>query len=230
MTTTTRLKRSEGNVLTYILIGIFLLGLLTLAVSEGPKKSAVTMQLDQTIQSLSSDLETLEASITQCTLLYPTPVDINASGTIDTTDNPNAPFPLTYHSASGYALSGVYTRIICPGVPPTPLTIPTVPSANQYLFTNQNASVLKVIGNTAVYTTNYVTSTTEGVYIEVLNLVSANTLWLEAATRINARLSACKAAVVTTGGSCTATNPCLYYWIKRPATSTIGMPEAGCTL
>lgn len=230
MTSMTRLKRSEGNVLTYILIGIFLLGLLTLAVSEGPKKSAVTMQLDKAIQMTLNAFTAIEASVNECTLLYPTPVDINANGTIDTTDNPNAPYPLVYIPATGYANAGNVYEIICPGMPPTPLTVPTAPDIKQYIFNTQTSKVTQMMGSEVTVGVSYVTSTTEGVYFVIQSIYASNPLWVETVTRVNASLSACKAAVITTGGTCTATNPCLYYWIKRPATSTIGMPEAGCTL
>lgn len=230
MNTPKTLNKQDGNIITYILIAIFILGLLTLAVTEGPKKSAVTMQLDKSIQILLNGFTSIESAANQCALLYPTPIDIDNDGDTDTSDNPNPPYPIIYRSISGYTTSGALNRVICPGTPPTPLTVPTVPDPKQYLFTTQSNNAFQMMGNTTLFTASYLTSTSEGIYLEIQSADAANTLWPEVATRVNAVLSACKAAVVTTGGICTATNPCLYYWIKRPATSTIGMPEAGCTL
>lgn len=217
-------RKQSGSVITYVLLAIFLASILIMTVTEGPKKSATTRQLDELGLSLDSDLRLIEAAVGDCVISYPAPVDIDGDGDKDAADNPNPPFPLTYSTATGYAASGPISEAICPGWPPTPLATPTAPSSKQLLLSVLAGRSFKVLGDTTRYTTVFTTDATEGVYVRITR-ASANALWTETLARLNARHSTCKMAVVTAAGTCA--NGCLYYWIRRMPTSVLG-PEAGC--
>jgi hypothetical protein len=195
-----------------------------MTVTEGPKKSATTRQLDELGIMLDNDIRMIEAAVGDCILSYQSAVDIDGDGDKDTTDNPNAPFPVIYDSTTGYAASGDIAKAICPGWPPTPLTPPATASRRQLLVSPLAGRAFKVLGDTTRYTTLYNTDTTEGVYLRITR-ASANALWTEALARLDARMSECKMAIVTAPGVCV--NGCLYYWIRRLPGSVLG-PEAGC--
>lgn len=221
--------RERGSVITYILLVMFLIGILTISMTEGPKKNVQTQQLDDLVLSLKSDISLIEASVNDCVLVYSAAIDRDADGDKDTTDNPNPPFPVVYNSTTGYAMTGPIAQTVCPGTPPTPLNHLAAPPADepsrkQLLIGGQSGRGFKVLGNTALYTTTYTTDTTEGIYVRVTR-ASAHALWTESISRLNSGYSTCKAAVVTAAGACV--NGCFYYWIKRLPTSVLG-PEAGC--
>lgn len=216
------LRNARGSIVTYLLVTIFLLGLLTLAVSEGPRKSATTQQLDTLVMQLQNDLDMMEAAINDCVLVYPHPVDINNDGVKDGTDNPNAPFPLTY-TASGttstYNNNGPLEKMVCPGAPPTPLTGGTAAGSKQLIFGNQAGRSFSLVGNAARYNTNFRNDNVEGVLIKI-EPVTETAIWAEAAARINSRYSACKVLVQK---SSPCTNTCIFYYYKRlPTGITLG--------
>jgi hypothetical protein len=204
----------SGNVLVYIMLTIFFIGLLIVTLTQGTSKNVTTQQLDSLTTGLKSDIDFIETTIDECAASYTAAIDVNNDNAINTTDNPNAPYPLytvaLTNSGVGTALATVY----CPG-------------SHQPLFDSSTANNLKLLGSTTVYTTTFFNETTEGVLVRITR-ATASDLWTTAISRLNTRYSECKAAVVTDGGTCL--NGCFYYWFKRPATSVIGIPEAGCTL
>ena len=206
-------NRQGGNVVTYILIAIFLSGLLVAALSQGSKKSANTTHLDQDANYLRSDLTVIHSAIDECVQVFTSPVDVDGNGTIDTTDNPNAPFPL-YDDLSSGGVGVDFSVIKCPGAA----------STQQALFTGPTDNRLKILTDTSTYTATYVSDATEGVYIKIINNYS-DALWKEIISRVNDKTSICSAAVVVDAGDCAGS--CLYYWILRRSTSAIGV-EAGC--
>lgn len=206
--------------LAYILVAIFLLGILTMSVTQGPKKSARTQQIDELFLVLMNDLETLESAVQECVLMYQSPVDIDADGDKDAVDNPNPPFPKIYTTVGGYADTGALADAVCPGAPPTPLTTPAPAAMSQKIISVRAGRQVRYLTGNSRYTTTYTSNTTEGVYIKVTG-AAAVSLWPEVAARLNAALTTCRAAVVT--GASTD----FYFWIKRLPTSVLG-PEAGC--
>ena len=234
----TPMKRPHhaGSVITYVLIMIFLVGLLTMSVTEGPKRSPTSQKLDNLVISLQSDLDLIEAAINDCVLVHPGVIDIDGDGDTDTTDNPNAPFPIRYTTAAGYDLGtsvfGNITDTICPSTPPAPIDTsvgPPYPAATtqQLLFSGQGGRGFKLLGDTATYTTTYYSDTVDGVWIEIKPVsFTVDSLWIEAISRINARYSTCKAANVVDGGSCVA--GCLYFFIKRLPTSIVATEGGAC--
>lgn len=206
-------RTQKGSILIYILISIFLMGMVIAALTQGAKQSATTKNLNNMTLYLHSDIQVIEAAIQKCTLSYQKPVDVDANGTIDATDNPNPPFPLYGDLSSGGAGTAV-AGIKCPGAP----------VAKQPIFNNRQDGYMKMLADTATYTTTYFNDGTEGVYVRVTR-ATANALWTEAIGRVNAKYSTCRAAAVTAAGTCA--NGCFYFWILRRATSALG-GEAGC--
>ena len=208
------LKGQQGSIVTYIMIAIFLAGVLVAAMTQGSKKSADSAQIDSTSARLTSDIKVIHSVIGECVQVYNIPADIDADGDTDTDDNPNAPFPL-YSNLTGGGSGVPINEIKCPG---------TTSSSEQTLFTGTADDRFKLISDTSIYTTTYVTDTTEGVYIRISSTIG-DAVWKETIARFNEKKSTCSAAIVTDAGTCI--NDCLYYWILRRSTSTIG-GEAGC--
>lgn len=227
-----RRESQRGSVVTYLLIALFLMGLLAAALTQGAKKSVSSSQIDEMMLYLQTDIKLIHSAIMDCTQTYPTPVDVDGNGTINTADNPNAPFPLygkgaratltsggTGHEGgadTGSDINGA-TSIGCPGNP----------NASTAVFSGNYANKFKLLGDTATYTTTYFNNgnaaSTEGVYIRITRS-SSDPLWTEALSRLNTKYSTCSAAVVTAAGTCV--NGCFYYWLVRLPTSVITGGEA----
>lgn len=216
------MRHERGSILFYILAAIFMAGLLTVSLTSGPKKSVVTGQLDELANLIYADLVAAEAAINDCVLVYPAAVDFDASGTADTADNPNPGFPL-YHglpwnAGTSYGAAGAdLADITCAGAPGLPK-----------IFDGSRGRGLRILGDTALWQAQYRNEATEGVMLRVTR-TSPDPLWDEAAERINARYSACKAFAVkdgtVDGGACE--NGCLFLWLVRPPSSAIGNADGG---
>lgn len=223
-------KNQRGSVVTYILIALFLVGLLLAALSQGANKTADSSQLDEMMLYLQLDLKTIHTAANECIQTYSDAVDVDGDGTIDADDNPNPLFPLYGTGARATLTSGTtgaetttdtgtaIANIGCPGSP----------NANTAVFSGDQKNIFKILGDTATYTTTYFNNggaaSTEGVYIRITR-ANADPLWTEAISRLNNKYSACSAAAVTAGGTCA--NGCFYYWILRRSTSVLG-GEVGC--
>jgi hypothetical protein len=197
--------RQRGNVLVYVLIAIFLTGLLIAAMSQGAKKSASSEQLSEMLQYLQLDIKTIQTAIDECVQSYP--------GATAGVTNPNTPFPL-YNNLGNGGTGDAVAAIKCPGAP----------SSQQIIFNANMGNNFKALADTTTYTTQYFNDGTEGVYIRITR-ATPEILWTEAISRLNTKYSKCAAAAVTAAGTCV--NGCLYYWILRLPTSVLG-PEAGC--
>lgn len=215
-------RDQRGSIYGYILIAIFLGAMLTVTLSSGPNKSALTAQVEETTTMVQADLARLAAAVEECVVINPAPADVDGNGTIDSADNPNPPFPLyvTAGVAGGKGGTGIdidfrTNNIACPGVPGMPA-----------LLTAQKSAGLRALGNAAVYRVNYLSDATEGVLFRVTRQ-TASEIWTEAIARLNAKYSACKAAAVTSAGTCV--NGCFYLWVSRRATSAIATSDDGVT-
>ena len=217
---TTKAPCQKGSIIVYILIAIFLTGLLVSMMSQGTKKSASSGQVNELMLYLQADIQTVQSNITECVVSYQNnnfcpPSDaggcVNQFATQDA-GNPNVPFPM----GNGGAL--------------TAITCPRAPAAQQTIFTGNTIQSLKLFQDTANYTVTYFTNNTEGIYFRITRNVS-DPVWTEALVRMDTKYSACSVAYVAPGGmdptgfSCT--NGCLYYWIKRLPTSSASW-KAGC--
>lgn len=207
-------SRESGSIIVYIMIAIFLMGVLIFAATGGPKKNVQTQQLDEAGIIFDADIKTVENGIADCVLNHPHPTDVDGNGVINATDNANPPFPVYGDLSTGGTTGDAITDIKCPGA-----------SGHPVIFNDLDVGrSFRALKDTTLYTTTYVSDATEGVYISIVRS-SANALWDETISRLNNKYSACKAATSTTELGCG--NGCFFYWIKRPATSTIAV-EAGC--
>ena len=186
--------------------------MVVVAMTQGAKKSSTTQQVDDLTLALQSDIDTVQNAVGECVLTHKDPVDIDNNGTIDATDNPNAPFPLYGDLSSGGAGTAL-ANIKCPGAP----------SGSNTIFNNDAGRMLKILSDTATYTSTYLSDSTEGILIAVRR-TSSNPAWTEAISRVNDHYSTCEAAYDTAGG---CANGCFYFWIKRLSTSVTAV-EATC--
>ncbi len=62
--------RQKGSIIIYILIAIFLTGLLVASMTQGAKKSASSEQVNEMMMYLQSDIRTIQANITECVVTY----------------------------------------------------------------------------------------------------------------------------------------------------------------
>ena len=206
-------ENQKGSVVTYLLIALFLTGLLVAALSQGAKKNASTEQIDEMVLYLQNDIKTVYTAVDECAQNYPKAVDVNGDNVINSTDNPNPPFPL-YGDLSSAGVGATVTDIKCPGAP----------AAQQVIFSGNAGNLFKLIGDTTNYTTKYFTDGTEGVYVRIARN-SDDALWTEAISRVNSKYSGCVAANVTDG---TCTHGCIYYWVVRRATSVLATESGTC--
>ncbi len=217
----------QGNILLYILIAIFLAGMLTVTLTQGPQKSALTGQMDELTVAIKSDISVIESAVMDCVIMYPKGgPDDNGDGTISVTENANNPFPMG-SGIAGYSWNEINGGGVgCPGAPHD--------SFNDFvpILDSKEGRALKILSDTTNYETYFLNSDQgEGVLLEITKPVS-DPVWLEAIKRLNDSYSKCKAsysvanpATYSFNGTCT--NGCFFYWFKRPATSTAA-PEAGC--
>lgn len=216
-----RSSGQKGNIVVYILIALFLTGMLVAMMTQGAKKSATTQQLDEIMLYLQTDIKTIQQAFSECAQSYRTAVDVNNDGTINATDNPNPPFPLYCADGTcaltGMTSGGAGTAIAnsgCPGAP----------DGQRVIFNANAGNNFKTLSDTATYTTQYFTDATEGSYIRI-SRASSDPVWSEAIARLNNKYSKCSAAAVTAAAPCD--NGCFYLWTVRLATSTLG-GEVGC--
>ncbi len=208
-------KHQQGSIIVYILIAIFLTGMLVASMTQGAKKSASSTQINAMMLYLQNDIQTIQSNITECITTYSQGVDINADGNIDASDNPNQPFPL-YHTLTYGAAGDAITAIKCPGAP----------AAQQTIFNDRISGSLKLLADTSNYTTTYFTNATDGVYIRITRAVS-DPLWTEAISRLTTKYSQCSSIVENsspdpTGFNCSA--GCFYYWILRQSSGSSLFP------
>jgi len=236
------MPRQRGSIIIYILIAIFLTGLLVAAMSQGAKKSASSEQIDEVMMYMQSDIQTVQANITECVVSYQNnnfcPPNSSGPGLscqdefqTQDTGNPNVPFPLYHDLTSGGSGDLLYN----PGSPSTSIMCPRAPSAQQKIFTESTMQSLKLLQDTSNYTTTYFTNGSEGVYLRIARTLS-DPVWTEAIARLNAKYSPCSVSYVAPGSAdptgYTCTYGCLYYWIlRRPTSSTSwehATPPASC--
>ena len=232
--------RQKGSIIVYILIAIFLTGLLVSLLTQGPKKSATSGQINEVMMYLQADIQTIQSNITECAVSYQdnnfcppnatnTAVSCVRHFTSQDSGNPNPPFPVyTTSPSTGGTAGAALASILCP----------RAPAGQQAVFPDKVLENLKLLQDTANYTTTYFTenninvgsSGVEGIYLRIERTVS-DPVWTEAIVRMNNKYSACTVAYVAPGGTdpagYTCTNGCLYYWILRLPTSSTSW-KAGC--
>lgn len=198
-------KYQSGNIVAYILIGFVLLGLLAATLRGGPDKDPGAARLEQMTNMFVDDLKTIGASISECAQMHPGKVDANGDG-VDDHGNLNVPFPVYGDMSSGGAGDDIM-NIRCPNASPE----------QQPIFNLNLRNRLNLLGDTNAYMVYYMNDATNGVYLNISEVVSSGA-WTEILNRVNNRFARC-AFGIDTGQA--------YYFFKRRSTSTVA-PEASC--
>lgn len=218
-------KTENGNIVLYLLMALFLAGVLMATMTDSSGRSADSVQIDELQAYLEAEIKTVESAINACVLTYSRTVDLDDDGDMDADDNPNPPFPVygdLSHSGTGATLA----NILCPGAP----------TGSQMVFGTQPGRQLRLFDDTSLYTVKYYNDPTDGVMLKIIydrGIPATQTHFYEAARRINEKLAACKAEIRSDGwagtdADCEATvnKACLIYWIKAPVGNS--NEEAGC--
>ena len=200
-----RKKYQDGNIVAYILIGFVLLGLLAATLRGGPEKDPGAARLEQMTNMFVDDLKTIGASISECAQMHPGKVDANGDG-VDDNGNLNVPFPVYGDLSSGGGGDDIM-NIKCPNASPE----------QQPVFNLNLRNRLNLLGDTNAYMVTYLTTATNGVYIEVVAW-SPDDTWIELLDRVNSRFARCAFGIEANNA---------YYFLKRRSTSTLAL-EAGC--
>ena len=208
-------SRQKGSILIYILIAIFLTGLLVAAMTQGTKKSASSEQVNEMMLYIMQDIKTIHSAVTECVQDYSADVTSGA--------NPNIPFPL-YCANNACALGGMTSAGA--GVAVTLMGCPGAPSTQNLMFntnTGHTFNSFKVLGDTTNYTTTYFSNATDGVYLRITRAVS-DPVWTEVISRLTTKYSQCSSIVESinpdpTGFNCSG--GCFYYFILRKASGPV---------
>jgi hypothetical protein len=202
-------ESQRGSVIVYILIAIFLTGLLVAAMSQGTKKSASSEQIDEVMLYLPTDIQTVQSNITECVLSYQNNNFCPPTGCQNQYNdgtNPNVPFPVYSDGSSTGASGNVLATIQCP----------RAPSGQKTIFTDSITQSLKLLQDTANYTTTYFNTSTDGVYLQITRAVS-DPIWTETLARLPSKYASCSSLADTTNTYSTCPNGCFYYFILRRA-------------
>lgn len=207
------IEKQKGSIVAYILGALFLMGLLFATFSQTSNKSSDASQVEKDFQILKSDIESLHSAIAECIQIYSKHADVNDDGTVDAVDNPNPPFPLYEDLTSGDAGESI-TQIKCPGAP----------SSNNDIIKGEQDTKLITLSSSSAYSARYFNHATDGVYIRITSSLH-DALWEEILSRLDGSFAKCSAEIVSDSGDCEG--GCLYYWLSKPDTNTIGNEE-GC--
>lgn len=194
--------RQSGTVITYLLIALFLIGILTVTMMSGSSINPQTQRLDSLQNQFEADLSRILNGINACILGFPTAIDIDGDGDVDTDDNPNAPYPIYDDNSTGSG-GDEFQDILCPG-------------SGQPVFSSARGDFFPLLSNSAEYTVTYFNDSTEGIRL-VFDRTLDSQIWLAMVNRIDEQSSQCQAEVDTSTGSC-ATGACLTYWVRRLST------------
>src|SRR5690606_1005496 len=113
--------REAGNVLFYIFLAIGLLGALTFAFTRDSRENTTTQSAFRAAEELYAQVNLVRSAIVECAVEYPQGGgDLDASGVIDATDNPNNPYPVVPNHPNnphGVALDTYVRSLSCTGAP-----------------------------------------------------------------------------------------------------------------
>ncbi len=207
----------SGSIIVYIFAAIAIFGVLTFTLTSGTKESVTAADIQKTSSLIKSDLELIQNAIQECVLMYPDPIDLNSDGNINTTDNPNPPYPL-YPATPPATLplnygtpSEVIENIVCPGQ--------YVIDDTTKIFDGDIGRFFSILNN-GDYTVKYFTDAGPPSVIRIeISSNNSSVIWSESMNRIEQMLDSSNigpagSIEINSSGSC-ATNGCLYYYIKR---------------
>ncbi len=192
------LKNQKGSAVAYLLLALFLSGVLMATMMEETSVATTNIKLQDVKNKLASDLATISAGINECILLYPDAVDVDGDGDIDSEDNPNPPYPIYNDDSTGVS-GDVIADIKCPG-------------SGETIFTPAKGRFFKLLGDTTKYTTTYYNAPGQNVEVSIDYTIDSS-VWDEALAQIDASYPAEMISVDTATGTC-ATGSCLAYVLK----------------
>jgi hypothetical protein len=197
-------SRSEsGSVLVYIFIAVALLAALTYTFTKNTRSDLSGQMANKISQELYVQANLIRSAVIECTLAYPAGGgDLDSSGTIDTTDNPNTPYPLTPNAAlnPGGAAANDYARnMVCVGAP----------AASRNIFGSTNNQGRFLPPPPGGYTEWSYINDSNGVRIKITAPNSASDI--NALNKLMAKFSTSQADL--NYGGCGAT--CFTAWIQR---------------
>ena len=170
-------NKQRGSVLIYIFVAIGLLSLLTLSLTD--QDSANNARIRKLTEELYNDMNLAIAAIKECTQRYPEAKDLNGDGTIDETDNLNAPWPLVATDANNPngAAANYYLHLVqCPGAP----------ASDAYIFDTENSPFLTIPNEIINWHLNNQKVSGE-YYVSITFYVANNPTMIEVLNRLEAR-------------------------------------------
>ena len=213
------LKRNEsGNVLFYIFLAVGLVGALTFAVTKGSKENYASQNAVHVTEELFAQANIIRSAIQQCVQEFPSGGgDMDASGAINTTDNPNNPYPLNPSSAlNAMAVAGCTTLNDPPGCTSAAadnkvkyLTCPGAPLAGVSMFQSTNNQGRFLPPPPSGFSEWTYKNDAAGVYIQTT--APANATAIAALQRLFPKFNSC--GYDMNYGACGAT--CFTLWIQR---------------
>ena len=111
----------QGSAIIYVFVAIGLLAALTYSFVKDSGQSVVAQSAHRTSEDLYIQASTIRAAIVECAVQYPNGGgDMDGDGDIDSTDNPNNPYPVlpTYaNNPHGVAADNTVRNLSCTGAP-----------------------------------------------------------------------------------------------------------------
>ena len=194
----------KGNVLFYVFLALGLLAALTYSFVNTSRDNVTSQGAYRTAEKLYSQVSLIRSAIVQCSLEYPGGGgDLNGDGVINSSDNPNNPYPVDPTDANnpfGAAANDQVSNVTCTGAP----------SGQEVLFGSS-------ANGTARFLPAQVTGFSNWVYINDSNGVRIQTIapstaeGLAAITRLQAKFGNCEADI--NYNSCGTY--CFDAWISR---------------
>lgn len=197
----------KGGVIFYIFLAIALLAALTYSFTKDSHDNVAVQIANKTAQELYVQVNLVRSAVVECTLAWPGGgPDVDVNGTVETTENPNNPYPLIPTDAQnpgGAAADDSVRNLSCIGAPTGKTNIfqgagnqgrflPPPPAGfGQWLYVNDSS----------------------GVRIKISTTSSSDLTGLDALNRLMTRFTTCQADL-NYGGCGTH---CFTAWIQRTA-------------
>lgn len=195
----------KGSILFYIFLAMGLLAALTFSFTRNSRENITTQNAHRMSEELFSQINVIRSAVVECALEYPEGGgDLDGSGIIDATDNPNNPYPVNpsdVNNPHGAAANDQARNLSCTGAPAA--------AANIFQGANNKGRVLQPIPS----------GFSEWIYINdaagvrVQTTAGNDAAGIDALNRLMNRFSTCQADL--NYGGCGAR--CFTAWILRAA-------------
>jgi hypothetical protein len=195
-------SRQRGGVIFYVFLAVALLAALTYFVTRDSRENTGVQLANKTAQELYVQVNMIRSAIVECTLAHPEGGgDLDASGTIDTTDNPNTPYPLNpYNGAAAYPNSlvpvttysassdNIVRNVAC-------LIGTTSPSTKQMIFQGANTQGRFLPPAPTGFGDWFYSNDSNGVRIKITTTNANDPVALDALSRLRAKFATCQAEI-----------------------------------